>query len=90
MRAANKRNRPRWDQARRIIGLFGGVANVALLLGVDRGTVYRWGWAAPHGCDGIIPAKRQAELKLAARAEGVLIRASDWEPREIDWRTARI
>lgn len=77
-------------QAERIYAAFGGVpklykAMVAAHPDRDRpfdiSSVYRWNLPrATGGTGGVVPTKRIAEIKRAARIEGIVIPDSAWCP----------
>ena len=77
--------RPNYNQAAKITARFGGAHKLAGLLGCPASTVYRWGYAAPYGCDGLIPAHMIEAVQRAARIEGVVLMPKDWTPERINY-----
>lgn len=77
--------RPTYNQAAKVVARFGGAGNLAQLLGVSRSTVYRWGYAAPYGCDGLVPAHVVGDIHKAARLDGVILTPRDWAPERISY-----
>jgi DNA invertase Pin-like site-specific DNA recombinase len=81
---AARKSRPTYNQAQKIIDRFGGkLAEVAKMLELSRGTVYRWIWAKPEGTDGLIPQQAIDLIKRKARYLGVILTPKDWEPERI-------
>lgn len=71
---------PTFTQAQKIVARFGGEAATARAIGISRISVYRWSYRRPYGCDGLIPASMVDRIQVAARLEGILLTAEDWEP----------
>lgn len=74
------------SQAEAIIDRFGNprrLAEAMLKAGVarDAATIYKWTYPKDKGgTGGYIPSSAHDDVKKAARAEGILLRASDWFP----------
>jgi hypothetical protein len=81
---------PTYDQARKIVSRFGGERNLALLIGCNRISVYRWSYARPYGSDGLIPTAQIDRIKDIARSEGIVLTAQDWEPKRITYDDAQL
>lgn len=69
---------PKYNQAAKIIARFGGEANLARILGINRVSVYRWQYRRPYGGDGLIPSPMAEKIRDIARREGVLLMPNDW------------
>ena len=75
-----KHAHPTYNQAQRIIDRFGGEKALAKILGIRRESIYKWSYAPPYGRDGLIPHHQVAVIQAAARREGILLTAEDWQP----------
>lgn len=65
--------------ATKVIEKIGGPKAVADILGVDVSRVYRWTYPKSRGgTGGLIPAKHQSDLLIAARAKGLSLKPSDF------------
>lgn len=80
---------PKYNQAAKIIARFGGEANLARVLGINRVSVYRWQYRQPYGGDGLISRPMADRIREVARLEGVVLTAEDWavERNEYDAET---
>ena len=87
-RGQGKHGRPTFNQASRIIARFGGEARLARALNLNRVTLYRWNYAAPYGCDGLVPSKARLAIEQLARTEGILLTAHDWAAERIAYALA--
>lgn len=64
--------------AKRVIERFGGIREVARVLGLSESRVYRWTLPrARGGTDGMIPTKHLPVLLRVARARGIALTAAD-------------
>ena len=89
MSETRKYSRPTYDQASKIIAKFGSEARLARVLGLYRGTVYRWSYGRPIGQDGLIPAARIAPIQDAAERLGIELTEADWALNRIDYRDVK-
>jgi len=68
-------------QARRIFIKFGGPRRVAAATGHDPSCVYRWDYPkSKGGTGGIVPLDALRKVRIAARAEGILLTDEDLSP----------
>lgn len=68
--------------AHRIIKKLGGPRAVADMLGMSVTGVYKWTYPKEvGGVNGLIPAKRQLELMIAAKQRGIILTAEDFFPQ---------
>lgn len=74
--------KPRFNQAQKVIGRFGGYVKLAALLGVSRQTVFRWMQPRPLGTEGLIPTSQTPAIIELARAQGVDLADVDWAPED--------
>ncbi len=77
------------NQAQRIIAKFGSPYKLAVALAQlpdphmhrHPSVIYRWGWGRDKsGRGGLIPLKAIEPVKHAARLQGILLTAEDWQP----------
>lgn len=76
-------NAPQFDQATKIIEKFGGERRMSELLGLSIVTIYRWAYARPYGCDGVIPTMHVPKIRTVARRQGILLTPDDWVPNRL-------
>lgn len=77
------------SQAQRVIAKFGGARGLMRALQRleprkhrDATSIYRWTYPkSKGGTDGLIPTAAMADVTEAARLDGVLLSAEDWDPR---------
>lgn len=70
----------RFDQAQRLIHIFGGQRKLAHAVGVNRLTVRRWTRPPPEGTDGLVPTSQVLAVLQAAHLFGVEIPPDVWVP----------
>lgn len=69
------------SQAERLIAKFGGYAQLAAAIDVDRTTVYKWTYPrVKGGTDGVVPSFALGKIRKAARFHGVLLTDDDLSP----------
>lgn len=69
--------------ALRVIRKLGGPVRVAELLGTTRQAIYKWTYPRDRGgTGGYIPARRQLELMIVARMNGIELSKDDFFPQE--------
>lgn len=69
--------------ALRVIRKLGGPARVADLLGMTREAVYKWTYPRERGgTGGYIPARRQLELMVVAKMNGIVLTKDDFFPQD--------
>lgn len=70
--------------AKRVIKKLGGPTAVAGMLAMSRQGVYKWMWAMNKGgTGGLIPARRQLELMVAAKQRGIILTKDDFFPKDL-------
>jgi len=68
--------------AKRVINKLGGARAVSLMLGVSVQAVYKWLLPISQGgAGGLIPARRQIELMVAAAQRGIKLTPEDFFPK---------
>lgn len=67
--------------AERVIRKLGGPARVAELLGTSRQAIYKWTYPRQRGgTGGYIPARRQLELMVVCKMQGIVLTKNDFFP----------
>ena len=74
------------SQAERILKKFGGARNLSRAFEEigkpkDPASIFRWTYPHPKGTGGRIPVDSVDAVLEAARREGILLTAEDWDPR---------
>lgn len=85
IRNQGRHGRPTWNQASKVIAKFGGERQLAEVISCSREQVYRWQYAAPYGCDGLIPNRAVRKINELARLHGVLLTERDWLPERVNY-----
>lgn len=69
------------EQAAKILKKLGGPRRVAVALGIDPATVYKWTYEKSRGgTGGIIPSSSISKVQKFAQQAGVELTAQDWTP----------
>ena len=69
--------------AKRVIKKLVGPRAVAGMLAMSTQAVYKWMWPFDKGgTGGLIPARRQIELMIAARQRGIMLTKDDFFPKD--------